>query len=247
MANLPGGAILLDAGILILFLLFVFIGHKRGFIKTASGLIAFIAAAAVAMLLSGPIAQLAYDKLVEPTVITTVEEHLTGTEAIEESVDQALNELPDLIANVLANSGITSGTDVMNKLGGTVDTALAAQSVADKVVQPIVVPLLKVICTLVLFILAFIAAAILLRVLNVVAKLPLLKQLNKGLGAVAGVLSGILWVLFAVSLLQVLAATGAADGFIPPSLLNDTYLIRWLMDINPIGGALQEWMVVVSQ
>lgn len=240
-------AYLLDGIIILLFVLAIWLGHKRGFIKTVTGVVAFIAAVVVATLLSGPVAQMVYDSAVEPTVVETIGEYTAdATGSLESGVDEALSSMPGFVTNLLANGGITSGADVLAKVTDTADTAALAQNITDQVVEPLVVPLLKMIATLLLFILAYILASILLRVLNVVAKLPLLKQVNKSLGVVAGILSGALWVLFAVSVLQVVAAVADADFVINQALLADTLLTNWLIGINPLGGMLGEIVAIVD-
>lgn len=240
-------AYLLDGVLILLFVLAIWLGHKRGFIKTVTGVVAFIAAVAVASLLSGPVAQFVYDNTVEPTVVETIDSYTAAaTGSLESGVDEALSSLPGFVTNLLANGGIASGADVLAKVGNTADAAALGQNIADNVVEPLVIPLLKMIATLILFILAYILASLLLRVLNVVAKLPLLKQVNKSLGTVAGVLSGALWVLFAVSVLQVVAAVAGSDFVINPALLADTIVTNWLIGINPLGGMLNEIIAVVD-
>ena len=241
-------AYLLDGAILLVFILAIVIGYKRGFVKTMAGLVAFVAAALVAFLLSGPIAQFIYDSSIEPKVVSTITQHLEETGgSLEAGVDKALETLPGFITNALANSGVESGADVVDKLAGTEGEQSLAQRVAEQMVEPVVVPLLKVVCLLLLFVIAYIVAVILLRVLNVVAKLPLLKQLNEVLGVAAGAVTGALWTLLLVSLLQLLAATGAADGAITQELLNETILVNWLISINPAANVLQEVMTLVGE
>lgn len=240
-------AYLLDGVLILILVLAIWCGHHRGFIKTMTGVLAFVAATAVAMLLSGPVAQFVYDKAVEPSVVSTIDSYTAAaTGSLESGVDEALASLPSFVTNLLANTGVTSGADVIAKVGGSVAPAELAQQIADQVVEPVVVPLLKMVATLLLFLLAFVVASILLRVLNLLAKLPVLKQVNKSLGVVAGIVSGLLWVLFAVSVLQLVAAVAGSDFVINQSLLADTLLTNWLIQINPLGGMLREVIAIVD-
>lgn len=240
-------AYLLDGAIILVFVLAIWIGYKRGFVKTVAGLVAFLVAALLALLLSGPIAQAIYDSSVDPAVTSTINRYLeAGNATLEEGVDQALEVLPDYVTNALANTGVQSGADVVEKLSGTDESVPVAQRISEGVVAPVVLPLLKTICMLLLFLVVYIVATIVLKVLNVVAKLPLLKQLNQGLGLVAGAVSGALWVLVIVSVLQVLAAAGAADGVINQALLDETTVVNWLIGINPASSVLQDVMTLVE-
>ena len=237
---------LLDAVVILIFLLCVFIGHRRGFIKTVTGIVAFLAALAVSALLCGPVAGLVYDKAVEPTIIETVDTQLEQSEGTAiEKLSNAYELLPDVVKNLLAQTGIEDVDDLAQNMPMGINTPISES--VNAVVEPVLLPLLKALCSLLLFLIAYIIASIVLRVLNIVAKLPLLKQVNKALGLVGGIVSGALWALFAVTVIQVLAATGAADGAITLQTIGETTVVNWIAGINPLGGALQELLRVSSE
>lgn len=234
---------LLDAVVIIIFLLCVFIGHKRGFIKTVTGIVAFLAALAVSALLSGPAAEFIYEKAVEPSIVETVNTQLEQSEGTAiESLDSAYQSLPAVVKNLLAQTGIENVDDLSIRLpmggNGTMGHSFAS------VIEPTLLPLLKSLCSLLLFLLIYIVVSIVLRALNIVAKLPLLKQVNKTLGLVGGIISGALWALLAVTVIQVLAATGAADGAVTLQTISETAVVNWIAGFNPLGGALQELLTV---
>ena len=237
-------AYLIDGIIVALFALSVFVGYKRGFIKTIAGIVAFVAAAILALLLCGPVASLAYDNLVEPAVLESVT--ADGVGSMESRVDAALESMPGFVTNLLANSGIHTGADVLDRMDVSEGAASLAQQISVNVVKPIALPLLELIATLVLFIVAYILLRILLSVLDVVAKLPVLKQLNNVLGLAAGALSGVLWVLFAVSLMQVAAAISGPDFAINQAVLSDATVAQWVIRMNPVGGVLQDAIAMIK-
>ena len=230
---------LLDTVVILIFLLCVFIGRKRGFIKTVAGIVAFLAALAVSMLLSGPVAGLVYDKAVEPSIVETVDTKLEETKGTAiEQLDNAYQSLPNMVKNLLAQAGVTDVNGLSDRL--PTDGAETIGHSVNAVVEPLLLPLIKALCSLVLFFVAYIAASIVLRVLNIIAKLPLLKQLNKTLGLVGGIVSGALWALLAVTVIQVIAATGSADSTITLQTVSETVVVNWVAGINPLGGALSE-------
>lgn len=226
-------AFVIDALLVILFALCVWLGVKRGFIKTVSGLIALVVAVLLASLLSGPIAQAVYTDAVYPTVLTTLEEYVTGevVPTVEEA-DAALDNLPGFVAALLRSAGIDSGADVVAKIEVVAPGDTAARTVADVVVTPIVLPLLQMLISVVLFLLAYVAARIVLRVLDLVAKLPVLKQLNTLLGFAAGALTGALWVIFVARILFVLAWLGVA-AWLTPEVLENTWLASFANGLIP--------------
>lgn len=233
---------LLDAVVILIFLLCVWIGHKRGFIKTVTGIVAFLAALAVSALLSGPVADFVYDKAVEPTLVETVNAQLEQAEGSAiERLDSAYQSLPDVVKNLLAQAGIEDVDDLAIELpmgGDSMGHSFAS------VIEPLLLPLLKAVCSLILFLIAYIVAAIVLRVLNLVAKLPLLKQVNKTLGVVGGIVSGALWALLAVTVMQVLASTGVAGDAVTLQTIGETTVVNWITGFNPLGGALQELLII---
>lgn len=240
-------SVLLDILIVAILVLSVYMGFRRGFIKTVSAIVAFVVAAALASAFSGPASQWAYNSTVEPAVVKAIQERISDDKSLESQMDEALAVMPDFVVNLLENAGIKNGADVVTKLEGSTDLAHLPQTITRDVVKPVVMPLLKLACTLILFILVYIVASILLKVLNLVAKLPIIRQFNHGLGAFAGVLSGALWVLFVVSLLQVMAAVGACGGIITQEMLQNAHLVNWVAEINPVGHVLQDMMQIVKQ
>ena len=234
---------LLDAVVILIFLLCVFIGHKRGFIKTVTGIVAFVAALAVSALLSGPVAGFVYDKAVEPTIIETVDAKLEETEGSAiERLNNAYESLPDVVKNLLAQAGIEDVDALAQKM--PIGTETPVSESVNAVVEPLLLPLIKALCSLLLFFIVYIAAGIALRVLNIVAKLPLLKQVNETLGLVGGIVSGALWALLAVTVLQILAATGVAGDTVTLQTIADTTVVNWIAGINPLSAALQEVLII---
>ena len=159
-----------------------------------------------------------------------------------ENLDSAYQSLPDVVKNLLAQVGIEDVDDLAQTMPMGTNTPISES--VNAVIEPLLLPLIKALCSLLLFFIVYIAAGIALRVLNVVAKLPLLKQVNKTLGLVGGIVSGALWALLAVTVIQVLAATGAADGAVTLQTIGETTVVNWIVGINPLGGALQELLIV---
>lgn len=228
---------LLDLVVILIFLLCVAIGRKRGFIKMVSGILALAAALAVSSLFCAPVSEYVYDKAVEPAITKTVEAKLDEVKGTAtEELDEVYESLPPIVKNLLAQTGVEDLSD----LTATVPTGTNASIVdsVNEVIRPVFLPLLTALCSLLLFLITYIAASLILRMFDIVAKLPLLKQLNKTLGLVGGAVAGALWALVAVTVIQVLAALGVADGVITLQTVSETLIVNWLSGINPLGGAL---------
>jgi len=235
-------AYVLDGLSVVLFALLVWLGHRRGFIKTVSGVLAFVAALVLSSMLSGPVSGFMYDTFVEPPVLKELSSQIGEGSPAAGQLDAALAEMPAFITNRLAANGLDSGAAVLEHISGAGAEETVAESITRQVVEPVVVPLLKSLSMLLLFVVLLIVITVLLKAVDLVAKLPLLKQINKSLGVVAGIVQGILWVFFAVTVIRLLASTGWF-GFLPPALLEDTVVIKWIDSLNPMTSALRELIV----
>ena len=223
----------IDGLLVALFALCVYIGWRRGFVKTISGLIALVAALLVATTFAGPLAEWVHANMVEPTVISTLEEHFTGDIPSEPAeIAMALDKLPAFITDLLDPEQVGDPEAIFNQMMNLEEGETAADAIADRIITPVVLPVLEMVCSIILFILTYIVATILLRFLDLVTKLPVLKQLNGLLGVVAGGLTGAVWVVFAARILFLLAAMGVAE-WLTPAVMEKTWLASFANSLFP--------------
>ena len=238
-------AYVLDIAVILIFGLMVYFGHRDGFIKTVAGMIAFVVALVLSTLLAGPVSDLAYDKLVEPPVVTALEESVGDDSLAADSLTTAIEKMPGFVKSQLATQGIHDGGDLLQYVNNAEKGESAVGSVMSKVIEPVTVPVLKALCSLILFFLFQLIISLILKLLNVLAKLPVLKQANKTLGIVAGVVQGALWALLIATILQAVAATGLIP-MVSEELLDSTILVKWLSEINPLHTYMQEIFTVTA-
>lgn len=235
-------AYFLDAIVVVVFLLSLYLGYRRGFIKTISHLVAMVAALLVTLLCSGALAEAAFDRAVTPAVEKAITQTMeqAGADSAQ-ALDAALEKLPGFLQQTLSNQGITDGAALAAKLNaGSGASAQLAEQVTQQVIRPATLPLLKLLCGIVLFLVVLIVARILMGMLDKVFRLPVLRTLNGTLGLVGGALTGVVWALLAVSVIQVIAASGGADASVNPAVLSQTHVVQWLAQLNPLSSALQE-------
>lgn len=235
---------ILDLALVLVFVICVWKGHRQGLIKALTGILAFLVALTVSLMLNAPVANLLYANVVEPPIVEAIEGVLGEGGSLTESADGALESMPGFLRNLLEKADITSGQDIVNKLTGEDGVESYAHRISDQAVRPTATKLLQAVSTLLLFLIGLVAAHLVLRVLNVLAKLPLLKQLNNTLGLAAGVVSGVLWVLFLGCILQVVAAVSGSDALINQTVVEQTYLLRFISGFNPLSGRLQDLLTL---
>ncbi len=225
-------AIVLDIIIVGVFLLSVWLGWKRGFIKSLTGLVAFAAALGVALWLSTPIAQWTYDAAVEPVITTAIEETQHAALTTPSSVDEMVDALPDGVRALLSAAGIDLDGNLIEQLSPD-NAAVTADQLVSDVIEPMIVSIFRAVAMLLLFVITVIVMSLLMKVVDkVLSSLPLLKGANRLLGVIPGAVNGVISVFIAVTLIQLLCSF---DILITPEAIQNSALIGWLNSMNFIN------------
>ncbi len=240
-------ALILDLLVVALFVLSVYFGYRRGFVKTVSRLAALVLAVAVALLCKGTLAASVYDRTVMPMVEQTVSKAVEEAGANAAQVAATTVEgLPDYVRKMLVARGIDPNELVSKIAAGGLDAKAMATQVSEELVQPVALPVLELVIGIVLFLLTAVLALVVLRLLDKVFRLPVLRRLNGGLGLATGAVTGAIWVLVAVSIVQILAFVGGDGSPVNMSVLEQTHVVRWLSQLNPLSGSLQELQALMT-
>lgn len=226
--------------LVIIFILSVVLGYRRGFIQTMLQLAVWGVSFAVALFVSLPIANAIFDGWIAESMQSDISESLqdTGTSSAEEQLAEILDGLPGPIASVLENNDALSQTflDVKQEADATVDTV--SRTLVEKLVRPAVVLLLRFVIFLILFVALLFLLKFVRKLLKPLSKLPLLRTADGILGAVLGALKGIVYILAIVSIIQIVAALSPSNGALSKDVVEDTTLVSWVADRNPITNSL---------
>ena len=173
---------LADAIILVIFLLFIILGVKRGFVRSVLDLVGTLAAMLVSMWFSGIAAQWVFSTFLQESLTRQIAEALQAAPAAD-AADAVLSVVPEILRGGLEAFGITS--DAINQAVAGTSGQAAAAVVA--VLSPMVVSVLRGLFALVLFVFLLVIFRILSGVVCRIFRLPVLRQLDKGLGILLGV------------------------------------------------------------
>ncbi len=226
-----------DLLILAFFLLCVFLGYKRGFIKTFFGffgkVIAFVLTAITAKPLAGYVSGHIFYPFLKEKFLADLTEKTGQTVA---SLD--FSDLPEICQEILARFGTDTASLSEHLAKITVE---GGESVAETaslwVVKPFADSLSYSVSFLALFLLFSIAIRILTKVLNLVSKVPGLNFSNRLLGIAAGVLEGLLLsvlISFVLSLAEP-AIQGNENEWIRSFSLEQTHLVKLFAKFNVLG------------
>lgn len=224
----------LDAVLLCVFLLFTFIGVRRGFVRSAVHFLGSVLSALLASALGGAVAQWVYDGLFRQALVEKVEESVSslGGQDAAAAIQGFFSGLPDFLVRALEEAGVT-----VSSLAGALSaqSGRAAEAVADAL-SPVFVGFLKVLAVIVLFFLFMMLVRLAADLLGRVFHLPLLRQLNGILGGVFGFLLALVSAWVAVSALQVFAPMLASDAReTVQQALAASMLAGFLVKSNPFG------------
>lgn len=187
----------LDLIFIILFALFIFIGIRRGFVRSAVHFLGSVIAAALSSALGGAAANWVYNTLFRDALIERVGRSIEsiGVGSTSAALDNLMETLPDFIVRALESSGITADTLEGALVGKTGEVAeLVADSLA-----PVFISFLKVLAVVVLFLLFMMIVRSVADLVGGVFRLPGFRQFNSILGGLFGFLLALVavWVILA--------------------------------------------------
>lgn len=235
-------AYVLDLGIILVFALMTFIGYKRGMFKAMSRFLGIGLVLLLAITLSEPLAEWAFDSFAADSVAESVADDLQEDDSEEDrraGITSVLEELPSSVVNMMMNNDIGTVDQIADKLEEekAESTMTAAEVMTEKIIRPIAVTLFRALFFLIIMVLGFILVSVVLKLLNsVITRLPIIGGLNKWLGLAFGALEGIVVVLALVALVQTTVAAGDSDAWVTAKDLERTILTGTIAQINPLYG-----------
>lgn len=227
-------SIILDAIIILIIILFVILSAKKGFVRTLIEVIGFIAAIAIALSISTPIANFCYDGAVQPIVAKTVESTITeGSSNVNEAVDAVWNKLPSFLTESnffkLSKDNITSS---INEETAS-DTAQLIDTI-NSFVKPAVTKLLAVIISVILVVVLLFVVKLLAKAVNKLFSFSIIGDINKTLGGILGLVKGAaVSVIFCMIISLILSFTKNGFLIFTYDAINSSYLFKFIMGLSP--------------
>lgn len=228
--------LILDLVTLVVLYIFVRIGSKHGFARTAIRFVGFFAAVALASLISSAAVDYLYDGMLRRQLIDVIDQsvrEMSDPSLITAQISSAIDGMPTLFTNVLRFDAGDLSARLSTVVGESAETV--AMTVVDGFVGPVVTALIKGFAFFVTFIVALFIVQLLSRVFGLVNDIPVLGPVNTFLGGIIGGLNGVLCLcvfMAAVSLLN--AATNNGLPWLTVDNISATYLLKLFVDYNPL-------------
>ena len=234
-------AFVVDIVIVAILLTSVFLGYKRGLVKTVFNCLSLV----VAIILASMFGAYAGNLIKSTKIFNDVSENIaseisdyfdkTAKEGIENAMSADINLEASPVGNLLLRLGIDSESvekgyvDALQKGAENVK-----ENVTDAVAGPVLDCLARAMGTLIVFIISLIALKILSFLVDGLAKLPVLKTFNKFGGLVAGAASGIIFVFVLCMVTQVVLPYIPENPVVYMGMDKDTVLYSFFLSLNPV-------------
>ena len=208
--------ILLDIVLISIIMLNIIIGYKKGLIKVILNVFAFVISIIVTLILFKPISTIVINN-------TEIDENIKQLIIEKENIELEKNKESNVEAENNKNALSKYIENKINeKKGETIE----------KIAYIISIRITEILVGFGLFVALRIILIILKLFGDGISKIPIIKQFNEIGGVIYGILKSILIIGFIITILYLIISI-KNDGIIA-SILNESYLTRFLYRINPI-------------
>lgn len=212
--------------IVLFFILFIFIGYRRGAAVTLLNLVAVIVASALSNFLSHAAAQAIYANFMRAAVVDKIQGFITQSGS-QFAAENSLKALPDSISGALNFFAKLCGTTTERIQGRLVPSTQQTSQLVSSIEKPledICVFFVGLLLSVVFFIILLIIFKLLIKVILGVFELPVIRTVNRVFGALLGALEGVVIIFCLVNVLYVILS------YTNPSLLDNSAFFGGLFD-----------------
>ncbi len=224
---------ILDGIVILIILFFIITSSKRGFVRTLIEVVGFVAALILAFTISSPLANATYDKMIEPSVVSAVEN--AANEGTQTAVDAAWGAMPKFITNNSDMFGLTQESFADKLTQSTADGITGtAISVSQNIAKPIVAKILGMIYSTLLVIVLLFVVKILAKIINKLFSFSIIGKLNRSLGGAIGLIKGLaIAVVFCMIISLIVSFT--ANGFLvfTRDAIDSSVIFKFLAGFSP--------------
>ena len=215
--------IIIDLILIAVILFSAFISARRGFVKVLVETVGFVAAIIVAFTISTPLAELTYDKIIEPPIIKA------AVNAVGESAEhEAWNALPEfLMNNDLFGEEVNSFTEKITQNISS-GTEAAVKTASQDIVKPIAVKIFGLLYSVILILVLSILVKFLAGLINGMFSFSIIGKLNRTLGGVLGAVKGIIIAMIICMVISlIISFTGKPLFIFTEENIVNTYIFKF--------------------
>lgn len=246
--------IVIDIVLLIIFAASVFLGWRRGFIRSVMHLVSFVLAIAAAVVFAPKLTPV-YESRITPVISDAISVQIDKISEETENVNigELINKTSEALSGIIDRIDLSSIENYISEISdkksenepnellpdsdeNTEDTSISSEElteskkeIADYMAGPISEKISYMLAFMTVFLIAIVVFKIITCILDSVFKLPLLKGLNKSAGLLFGMLIGLVWVyVISMALTAVLPILVSLRPDIFSFDLNDSIIIGFI-------------------
>ncbi len=235
-------AYILDGVVILIFLLAIWMGYRRGFFNTIIRLVGCLAAALIAWGISAPLASGIYDSMISSSIQKGISSQIekTGAQSVDNALEGVIDNLPGAVINALKFFDLGTPDQMKGKLEGSLSDSVQvlSRTIEQRVVRPAAISLLRVLSFFILFVIFAILIGIAASVVGRIFRLPVLRQTDGVLGAVLGGVQGLVLVFVAVSVMSLIATSSDNEDKLTRAVISETIIVHRVEKINPVTNNL---------
>lgn len=224
-------SIIIDLIIVAIILVTALISAKQGFVRAVVEVAGFVAAVLVAFSVSAPLADITYEKVIEPPILSSVSENAAQSTA--QTADSVWESLPSFITDNSEKLGITKEhieKIVVESTLSSTDTAL--NEISQKAVKPVATGILETLYAVILIVVLLFVVKILAKLLNKAFSFSVVGKLNRTLGGLLGVVKGLAIALIVCEIVVlIISFTHNGIWIFNNENIDKTYIFKFLTNV----------------
>lgn len=222
---------LIDLIVAAIIALFIFTSAKRGFVKVLIEVIGFILAIMLTFTISTPLANVTYDKIIEPPILDAAAD--ISADSIEEMKQSALNALPDFVTKnaELLGFSVEEFVDKINTANLTSSVANPVQTASQQVIKPAVSKILELLYSIILMIILMFVVKIVARFINRLFSFSIIGKANKILGGVIGIPKGIIFAIVFCMIISLVVSLSGEFLFFTKENIDNTIFFKMFAEL----------------
>jgi len=182
-----------------------FIGYKKGLIKVAFGLVSFVLAIIISVILYKPVSNFIINNTpLDEKIESVISEKFTSSETSDE-------EINNIVANYFSNVKDATAPIVVDTISKTI---------------------INISCMIIVFVVSKIILAFFKFIGDLIAKIPLIKQVNSAGGFLYGLLKGFIIVYILLALISIISPFVNINGLI--NMINSSIITNIMYNNNII-------------
>lgn len=218
---------MLDLIIIGVIVLFMYIGYRRGFIRTVFSLVSF----GLAILLAIYLYPIVAEWLRSTPIFTGLKDYIIRTMGLEGVVQThtvdliATLPLPDMIRRALVTQDTANMFELLNVV--TIEEYIAGFFAGMAI---------NIIAMILVFLLVRVILGILSGMLDIVGRLPVIRHFNRGGGLILGLIQGIVIVWIGLVVINLFFLDPTQPQLM--QMLDESLIAGWIYENNPIMSIL---------